>query len=366
MSDPHAIQPSPGPDESRRVSVSAHGMRRPGGAGNAGRRGEPEAGRSRRVLVVRIGSMGDVIHALPAVASLKQSLAGCHLAWLIDPKWAVLLEANPYVDEVIPFDRRRLRSVWRAVRTLRREPFDTVADFQGLIKSAVAASLARPRSIYGFHQSQLREKPAALFYSHRIRAAGPHVVDMNLELARAAGASNTVRTFPLPQGRPEGELPEGEFVLASPLGGWKAKQWPLENYAALARLIGKRLGIPLVLNGPPGQRALLESVEGCRAHCSSVAGLIDATRRAAAVVGIDSGPLHLAAALAKPGVALFGPTDPERNGPYGDSFTVLRAPGAATSYKRRQEIDASMRALAPEEVFAALEARLERAAGGAA
>ena len=347
--------------------MSAPANRQPGPARRtAGRRGASEAGQVRRILVVRIGSMGDVIHTLPAAASLKQSMAGCHLAWLIDPKWAVLLENNPYVDEVIPFDRRRLRSVWEAVRRLRREAFDTVVDFQGLIKSAVAASLARPHSIYGFHQSQLREKPAALFYSHRIRVTGPHVVDMNLELARAAGAGNAVRTFPLPPGRPEGELPDGEFVLASPLGGWKAKQWPLENYAALGRLLRERLGAPLVLNGPPQERALLESVAGCRAHCSSVAGLIDATRRAAAVVGIDSGPLHLAAALAKPGVALFGPTDPARNGPYGESFTVLRAPGAETSYKRRAEIDASMRALTPEEVFAALEARLEAAAGGAA
>ncbi len=318
------------------------------------------------MLVVRTGAMGDVVHTLPAVASLKQSFPGCHLAWLIAPRWSVLLEGNPYVDEVILFDHRRLGSLWSALRTLRREAFETVVDFQGLIKSAVAASLARPHSIYGFHQSQVRERLAALFYSHRVRVSGPHVVDMNLELARAVGARNTVRTFPLPPGRPEGELPDGEFVLASPLGGWKAKQWPLENYAALGQLLERRLGLPLVLNGPPAERALLESVESCRAHCSSVAGLIDATRRAAAVVGIDSGPMHLAAAMGKPGVALFGPTAPKRNGPYGNTFTVLRTPGATTSYKRRQEIDASMRALTPEDVFAALESRLEAGAGGAA
>ncbi len=365
MNDTHASQPGYGPHESRRVSVSAPGGRRGGVATGAGpRRHGPGAGRSRRVLVVRIGSMGDVIHTLPAAASLKQSLAGCHLAWLIAPKWAILLEGNPYVDEVIPFDRRRLRSVWSAVGELRRRAFDTVVDFQGLIKSALVAALAKAHSIYGFHQSQLREKPAALFYSHRVRVTSRHVVDRNLELARAAGARNTLRTFPLPPGRPEGELPGGEFVLASPLGGWKAKQWPLENYAALARLLRERLGVPLVLNGPPQERALLESVEGCRVHCPSLAGLIDATRRALAVVGIDSGPLHLAAAMGKPGVALFGPTDPERNGPYGESFAVLRAPSAVTSYKRRKEIDASMRALTPDEVFAALEARLEMAAGG--
>ena len=190
-----------------------------------------------RILVVRLGSLGDVIHTLPAAATLKHSFPGSHLTWIVDPKWAALLDGNPYVDEIVLLDRRRLSSIWAARRRLFGAGFDTVFDFQGLIKSALVASAARPEAIYGFHQSQARERLSALFYSHRIRVHARHVVDRNLELAAASGAANALKSFPLPAGKPEGTLPEGPFVLASPLGGWRSKQWPLENYPKLARLV---------------------------------------------------------------------------------------------------------------------------------
>jgi heptosyltransferase-1 len=112
--------------------------------------------------------------------------------------------------------------------------------------------------------------------------------------------------------------------------------------------------MPLVLNVP----SLDTKVAGAHMHVSGLDGLIHATRRASAVVGVDSGPLHLAAALEKPGVAIFGPTDPERNGPYGDTLTVLRNPQAITSYKRRPEIDSCMRAISVDQVFETLRAQL--------
>lgn len=309
-------------------------------------------------MAVRLGSMGDVIHALPAVATLKHSYPGSALTWLIEPRWACLLEGNPFVDDVMVLERRTLAGIRCAWRELRARRFRFVVDFQGLCKSALAASAARAGRIYGFHQSQAREPVAALFYSDRVRAGAAHVVDRNLELAAAAGASSVVRAFPLPEGVPEGVLPEGGFVLACPLSGWAGKQWPLDYYAALAGLLGRRLGLPLVLNAPPQAMGMLKGGEGIVAHASGLPGLIHATRRARAVVGIDSGPLHLAAALSKPGVAVFGPTDPVRNGPYSGTITVLRDPGAVTTYKRFDEIDPSMRSVTPEAVFEALEERL--------
>ena len=314
---------------------------------------------AKKILVVRLGAMGDVIHALPAAATLKHSFPGCHLAWVIHPRWSVLLRGNPYVDEVIEFDRHRLRSILATRRQLREARFDTVVDFQGLIKSAILAQAARPQRIFGYHESQCRERLAALFYSDRLITKAVHVVDKNLALAESAGATNTVRTFPLPHGEREGFLPDGDFVLASPLGGWKSKQWPLEYYGDLGALIQQRLGMPLILNGAPNSAGELEAVANTRKHYSSVDGLIDITRRASAVVGIDSGPLHLAAALDKPGVAIFGPTDPARNGPYGNTFEVLRSPEAKTSYKRRGETSADMKAISPADVAAALARVLE-------
>jgi heptosyltransferase-1 len=309
-----------------------------------------------RILVVRLGAMGDIIQALPAVASLKQSLPGARITWIVASRWAPLLDGNPTIDRSIPLDSMTPSSLLRARRELHSEPFDLAVDFQGLIKSALIAAAARPSRIFGFDRSQAREKPATLFYTHATLSTSSHVVDRNLDLAHDAGATSRTANFPLPPGEPDHALPDGDFVLACPLAGWGSKQWPLESYAALA----KKLGMPLVVNGPPSSAGALSRIEGAVPHLSGIPGLIYATRRAAAIVGVDSGPLHLAAALGKPGVAIFGPTDPGRNGPYGNSIHVLRSPGAPTTYKRHAEIDASMRAVTPGDVLAALEAQLHR------
>ncbi len=314
---------------------------------------------SGRILVVRLGAMGDIVHALPAAASLKHAFPGWRMTWVAEARWAPLLEANPLVDRVVLVDRRTGAGLARAWRELRAERFDFAVDFQGLIKSALVASAARADRIYGFDRSLAREPLAAMFYSDKVRARAAHRVDRNLELAARAGACTAVHSFPLPPGRAEGELP-GAFVLASPLSGWGAKQWPLDSYARLAQRLRREAGIPLVLNGRPADRDVLAGVPDAVLHLSSIEGLIDATRRAAAVVGVDSGPLHIAAALGKPGAAIFGPTDPAQTGPYGGSFTVLRSPRAVTSYKRYGEIDPSMRAVTPDAVFEALQPQLAR------
>jgi heptosyltransferase-1 len=151
-------------------------------------------------------------------------------------------------------------------------------------------------------------------------------------------------------------LPAGDFILANPLAGWGAKQWPLDYYTLLAKKLRQECGLPLVVNAPYPVR-----VDGAEIHISGIRGLIHATRRATAIVGVDSGPLHLAAALAKPGVAIYGPTDPARNGPYGGTFTVLRSATASTTYKRTEQPDRSMREITPEQVVEALEVVLSAA-----
>ncbi len=324
------------------------------------------AGKSRsaggpRVLVVRLGAMGDVLHSLPAVATLKHGFPGCTLTWIVRPRWAPLLEGNPYVDRIVPFDRSSfhgLRSAWRALRSQR---YDFAVDFQGLVQSAVIASLARADRIYGFHFSVARERVASALYSHKVKTTpSAHIVDQNLELAAAAGASARVVTFPVPQGVPEGDLPEGGFVLANPFAGWAGKQWPPEHYAALARRLRDELGLPLVVNGAPDAAPSLARIDGAIVHISGLPGLIHATRKAVAVIGVDSGPTHLAAALGRPGVAVFGPTDPARNGPYGDTMSVLRSRDAVTTYKRWTEPHPTMRAVSPGDVFDALRKSLTR------
>jgi heptosyltransferase I len=311
--------------------------------------------RLRSILIVRLGAMGDIIHSLPGAASLKHSFPAAHISWVVEPRWVPLLEGNGFVDRIIVFRRDDPISWKRTKDELRAERYDLAVDFQGLTKSALIAHLARPERIAGFGAGVVRERPAGLFYSNRVESKAVHVVDQALDLAAGAGASNLLRAFPLPVGAREGRLPEGPFALASPLAGWGSKQWPLEYYEKLAGLLKSRLGMPLVLNGAPGA---VPAVPGTMAHESGITGLIDATRRAALVVGVDSGPLHLAAALNKAGAAVFGPTDPVRNGPYGGDFEVFRIPGVRTTHRRATAIDPSMRAISPEQVFAALEARV--------
>lgn len=307
-----------------------------------------------RILVIRLSAMGDVIHALPAVASLKHSLPHSTITWVIRPRWAALLEGNPFVDEVVEMPGS-FAGVMSAMTCLRRQRYDAVVDFQGLLQSALVGAGVKADKKIGHHRSQARERFASLFYSTAVLTRSTHRVDQYMELAAAAGATSLLRVFPLPEGKPEGTLPEGNFVLASPAAGWPAKEWPVEHYEDLAA----GLKMPLVVNGPPASAGLLARVRGAHIHLSGMPGLIHATRRAHAVIGVDSGPMHMAAALAKPGVAIFGPTDPASHGPYGGSLRVLRSPDAITSYKRRDSIDESMYAVTPEMVLAALDESLK-------
>ena len=229
--------------------------------------------------------MGDIIHALPGAASLKYGFPQARVTWVIEPKWVPLLDGNGLVDRFVVFRRDNPRSWKRTRDELRADSYDLAVDFQGLTKSAFIAHLGRPERIVGFGPGVVRERPAGLFYSNRVESKAVHVVDQALDLAVGAGASNLLRTFPLPPGVAEGWLPEGPFALASPLAGWTSKQWPLEYYAQLAALLRTKLGMPLVLNGAPGT---VPDVAGTLAHESGIPGLIDATRRAALVIGVDS------------------------------------------------------------------------------
>ena len=169
---------------------------------------------SRRILVVRLGAMGDIIHTLPAVAWLKQSHPGAHLTWLVEPRWAPLLEENPYVDRVVLLRRQSFSGLMETRRELRTATYDFAVDFQGLLKSAMAASAAHPARLFGFHQSQLRERVAGLFYSDKTLSRSAHVVDRNLELAAACGGRRQwagQATVPATAGTARGRAAGGRF-----------------------------------------------------------------------------------------------------------------------------------------------------------
>jgi heptosyltransferase-1 len=295
------------------------------------------------ILAIRLSALGDIIHALPAIGSLKRSFPSSRLALLIAPRWTPIVEGNPYIDQLID---PNASSVYGLAP-------DLAFDFQGLVKSAFLGRMARPKKLYGFSRAVARESLASIFYTHAVPVTGPHRVDRCLQLIAAAGAAALSDEAWIPPGRAEADLPSRPFVLASPFAGWAGKEWPIENYDALARLLSAE-GLDLVLNVPEHRRHELAALDRAHAHSSSISGLIGATRRAAAIVGVDSGPLHLAAALRKPGVALFGPTDPRLTGPYGGSMIVIRSDDVETTYKRHANVHASMRVITPQQVAQAL------------
>jgi heptosyltransferase I len=328
----------------------------------------PEAKRQfERILIVRLGSMGDVIHALPAVQALRDVLPNVTIDWLIEERWAELLCApgaprcgprspqRPLVDWVHTVDLRGWRKslftlssaqhiarVWNDVRSVH---YDVAIDLQGAIRSAILARWSGARTVCG--AAEPWESPASLWYTRRVIARGAHVVEQNLSIAKFvahAKLGNPVVQLPRDDGaenRVHETLAQAdvrEFAVLNPGAGWGAKRWPAERYGLVAKALASD-GVRSIINYGPGEEHLARETEVASAGAAvplktSITELIALTRRAKLFIGGDTGPLHLAAALRVPVVAIFGPTDPARNGPYGTHSIVLRSPASRTSHAR--------------------------------
>ncbi len=346
-----------------------------------------------RLLTVRLSAMGDVIHTLPAVHALRAAFPQAHIGWLIEERWAELLCApgaprrglrsglRPLVDEVhavnlkawgkSPLSISTLQhaaTVWNDVRDA---GYDAAIDLQGAMRSALLARLSGTRVVYG--AAEPRESPASLWYTRKVIADGRHVIEQNLSVVEAMTGQNFAVArvdFPMDpkvEERVEQGLAQhrtGEFALLNPGAGWGAKRWPAERYGEVARGLARAGLCPLVNYGPGEEdlfRAVLAASGGtARPTKGSVTDLIALTRRARLFIGGDTGPLHLAAALRVPVVAIFGPTDPARNGPYGTRSFVLRSAESVTSHARRAEADEGMLAIGSEAVMAAARGLLGR------
>ena len=351
---------------------------------------------AQRILIVRLSSMGDVLHALPAAAMLRQAFPNATVGWLIEERWAELLCAlstprsgprspeRPLVDVVHAVKLKQWRSslfstqTWERIGAslsdLRSRHYDVAIDLQGAIRSAILARWSGARMIYG--ASQPRENAASLWYSRKIITRRPHVVGRYAELAEAVtGQPRPIpdAVFPCDPAAEQSiekrlrELGLQDFAILNPGAGWGAKQWPAERYGAVAQTLSRE-GLHCIINFGPGEEALARTAEGAsastaRALSFSIGELIALTRRARLFIGGDTGPMHLAAALHVPVVALFGPTDPARNGPYGTKNMVLRNPASATTLRRRNHPDPGLLAIMPDEVSNAVRQLLEPTRG---
>jgi heptosyltransferase-1 len=342
-----------------------------------------------RVLVVRLGAMGDVLHAMPAVAAVRARMPECHIGWVIEPHWAPLLQSDagalprtaamPLVDVVHtahargwarqPFSSATWQAMLALRQDLREQEYDLAIDLQGAVRSALIGKSSGARLI---GEAEPRERPARWFFARRVPTGGVHVIEQAAEVASAAMNARLCPMLPpLPtsaeiEDRMAARLPQGmPLVLLHPGAGWGAKRWPAERYGAVAAALAAQ-GYAVVVNRAPGEEALSAAIReasgGAALEISTDVGeLIAMTRRSVLAIGGDTGPMHLACALGRPVVGIYGPTDPARNGPWGVPFRVLRHPESRRDHARRHQPEAGLLTITADEVLGAVDELMQSA-----
>jgi heptosyltransferase-1 len=329
------------------------------------------------ILIVRLGALGDIIHAIPAAAALRAAYPDARIDWLVDAKHAEILELVTCVDRLLVLEKPTFRAWVNATRVLRAGRHDIALDFQGLMKSAVLARASGARRVLGFSIWHLREKSARPFYSESVDVAAGlsgerHVMHKNLRLLERLGITNPPIEFPLarvasPARDVIAEQSAGApYALINPGAAWPNKRWDAERFGELAGFLREVRGlVPFVLWGPaeaPLAQAVVDASAGAAllAPPTRLADLVEICRGASVMVSGDTGPLHIAAAVGTPIVSIFGPTDPSRNGPWlDDDIAVSRYASCGCHYDREcHQREWCLGTLPVSEVTAAVQHRL--------
>lgn len=338
------------------------------------------------ILLVRLGALGDIVHAVPAAAALRRAFPTSRLDWVVDAKHRSMVDLVTVVDRVIPIERPSLAGWLAASRVMQQVHYDVALDLQGLLKSAILARMSGAGRVIGFSIWHLREKTARAFYSEtdqdprgsRVQPgegpAGPeeHVIFKNLRLLRTVGVNDTEVTFPLAAplspalDQVRTALGGAPFALINPGAAWPNKRWPPDRFGEVAVFLRDVRGLASVVLWGPGDEemagAVVAASQGAAllapaTHRSDVLAL---SRAAALMVSGDTGPLHIAGAAGTPLVALFGPTNPARNGPWApDDVTVSRYETCRCHYQRQCHEPAwCLGEVSVAEVTAAIQRRL--------
>jgi heptosyltransferase I len=348
-----------------------------------------------RLLVVRLGAMGDILHALPSITALRQVHPNWRIDWVVEPRWQALLAVPgtaergpqmPVVDRLHfaptkewrkgPLSRRTITSVTSLRAQLKASTYDAVIDLQGAMRSAVLARMAGCPRVIG--EALPRETAARLLFTEQVVTHGAHVIEQDIELVSAVAGDPLEWVPPLLPVDPAAEAWSDALLASSgtrpialinPGAGWGAKVWPVDRYAEVARGLIVR-GFRVLVNAGPHEEVMADAiVKGTVGNAiplsTTLEQLIAVTRRAALCIAGDTGPLHLACALGRPVIGIFGPTDPSRNGPYGTRFRVLRSPISKRDHTRRPETEAGLLTIQPADVLRATDELLaeEKASG---
>lgn len=339
----------------------------------------------RKILIVKLGSFGDIIHTIPAQQRIHHHYPDTEIHWLTEPPYAELLRHIPGIQRVWTADTKQWRqqiislseSV-RLIRSLRHQHFDLALDFQGLVKSATLARLSGARKVIGFSREQSREPASAYFYSTTLpgdNGSKSHAIEINLELTRFLDCSSNGASALIPLNIPEAAFSYVDRqlelagmtnpVLINPGAGWITKRWPAPNYGRLLLKLQQQLNLSVMVTFGPGEDELVEQMEAAAgihlvAFPTDFFQLAALCRRSKLMVAGDTGPLHLAVALGTPTVAILGPTAPWRNGPFvSEDVIVKRYLPCSDSYKRTCDQFICMD-IPVEDVFDAVVQRLGR------
>lgn len=335
----------------------------------------------RNILIIKPSSLGDIIHALPVLPLLRKGHPEARLSWLVKEEWAEVLKGNPYLDEVIsaPFS---VQGFLTLIPSLRKRRFDLVIDLQGLFRTGCVSYLTGAPTRIGFENAR---EGSPLFYTMRVPVPDEdiHAVDRYLLVTQAIGLEGTAEAFPLGPLLGDGEsfvrgfftqhhIADGTTVIAvHPSARWPTKRWPAERFAALVDVLNRRERTVVVFIGSSDDCGVVNKITSCmtttplssagQTSLSQVAALL---KKADLLLTNDSGPMHIAAAVGTPVVALFGPTDPRRTGPYGKGHTVLKKDlFCSPCFSRRcanPDQLACMTSIGMEEVLDAIDERLRR------
>jgi len=351
----------------------------------------PTENQQLRVLILRLGAMGDILHALPAVTALRVKHPGWFIGWAVEPQWRGLLAAEgaairgmsmPIVDQLHivpakewgrhPISARTIKQIRQTRHELRAAQYDVCVDLQGAVRSAVIGKWAHPRRLVG--EQKPREWAARYLFDEHVPTQGAHVIEQAVEVGNAVVHEELPTMLPwLPASECAERYCDAQLaafngksvVILNPGAGWGAKRWPAERYGEVARMFAEK-GYGVVINSGPVEEALAKEVNAASGNAALVLSpaldeLIALTRRTSLVIAGDTGPLHLASALGKPVVGIFGPTDPARNGPFGGNFRVLRHPESKRDHSRRAEPEAGLLTISSSEVWSAAMELLEDA-----
>jgi heptosyltransferase I len=341
-----------------------------------------------RILIVRLSALGDIVHAVPVLEAIRRHDPAAEIDWLVEEAYAAVLElVDGLCHRVIVRGREtstlggdvvfsRGLGYLKAAAYLRRRRYDIALDLQGLIKSAAWARVSGATRVIGFAPGHLREPQAARLYTETVMPpAAPHVIQKNLALAAHLGAPVSPFALPLTATASSGlgaamaeAVGPARYAVLNPGAAWPNKRWPPARFGALAEALLHRYGLVSFITWGPSERALAEAIVDASggaarlAPPTAIADLAVLMREAALVVSGDTGPLHIAAAMGAPIVGLFGPTRPERNGPWAPDDEVLsRAAQCRCHHKRQCQIGAPcIDDITLDEVIRAADRRLTR------